>query len=68
MDACISYQRPTQVERAPGGHGARFGLSPLGMDSYPDRKPLSRRSGTTDIHPGDVRLLTSAHRSVQDCV
>ena len=68
MDACISYQRPTQVERRPGRSRGAFRVISLGMDSYPDRKPLSRRSGTTDIHPGDVRLLTSAHRSVQDRV
>jgi hypothetical protein len=59
---------PHRSNGAPGGHGARFGLSPSGWILTLTGKPLSRRSGTTDIHPGDVRLLTSAHRSVQDRV
>jgi hypothetical protein len=39
---------PHRSNGAPGGHGARFGLSPLGMDSYPDRKasqPAKRNDG-----------------------
>jgi hypothetical protein len=48
MDACISYQRPTQVERRPRRSRGAFRVISLGMDSYPDRKasqPAKRNDG-----------------------